>query len=83
MPRFIGGGQHPGSDPIAILKLSQLPAPAQARGSLAVIDNGSATVENGDEAVADNSTGVTQLLFSNGTDWLVVAGGAIPAGSGD
>jgi len=80
MPRFIGGGQLPGSDPIATLKLTELPAPSSVPGSLAVISNGDATVENGDEAAAA-SPGVPQLLFSNGTDWLVACGGAIPAGA--
>jgi hypothetical protein len=79
MPRFIGGGQLPGADPIAILKHADLPDPATVAGSMAVISDGDATVENGDEAAEDDETGVSQLLFSNGTDWLVVCGGAIPA----
>lgn len=78
MPRFIGGGQLPGADPIALLNLAELPAPADAVACMAAISNGDASIENGDEAIADNSTGVVQLLFSNGIDWLVVVGGAIP-----
>lgn len=55
-----------------------LPAATDFPGALAVISNGDPGEDNGDAAVEDNSTGVTQLLFSNGTDWLIVVGGTIP-----
>lgn len=59
---------------------ADLPAAASFPGAQAVISNGDPGEDNGDAAVEDNSTGVTQLLFSNGADWLIVVGGTIPAG---